>query len=290
MSNLKIIGEIGINHNGSLDTALRLIDMAKVAGCDYVKFQKRDVELAVPQHMRDVSKETPWGVMTYLEYKWRMEFDRYEYDIIDNHCRDIGMPWFASVWDIPSIRFMESYDPPAWKIPSACLTDCALLAEADGLGQVIISTGMSTPEQIQHAVGHLRGDSIIMHANSTYPCPPEDLNLKCILWLKEYFPLFGIGYSGHEVGLAPTLAAVALGATWIERHITLDRTMWGTDQAASVEKGGLTKLVKDIRLIERSLGDGIKRVTEGELGPMKKMRRERVCNVSSPSESKAMIQ
>lgn len=277
MSSIKLIAEIGINHSGSVDTALRLIDMAQEAGCDVVKFQKRSVELSVPDHMRNVPKETPWGSMTYLEYKKLMEFGAFEYDIIDAYCRGKGISWFASVWDIPSLVFVkERYEVPFWKIPSASLTYCELLdAMKKRPEPVILSTGMSTPEQIRHAVSHLGRDNLVlMHCNSSYPCLPEDLNLRCILWLKEEFPHATVGYSGHEVGLAPTLAAVALGATFVERHITLDRTAWGTDQAASVEKSGLTRLVKDIRLIERSLGDGVKRITEDEVGGMKKLRPE----------------
>lgn len=270
-----IIGEIGINHNGDVDTAKRLIDAARIAGCDAVKFQKRTPELCVPESQRDILRETPWGVMTYMDYRTRIEFGADEYDEIDMYCRDRSMTWFVSCWDTESVLFMQRYDLPCFKIASATLTDDTLLGMILEFGRpVILSTGMSTMGQIRHAVGLLNLASLLLaHTTSTYPCQPEEINLRMIGTLMKEFDC-PVGYSGHEIGLQISLAAVARGACFIERHITLDRALWGSDQAASVEPQGLIRLVRDIRIIEAALGDGVKRVTEGEQAAMQRLRRE----------------
>lgn len=272
-----VVGEIGINHNGDLDTALALIDAAAEAGCDAVKFQKRTPEICTPRDQWDVERDTPWGRMTYIDYRHKVEFGEDEYRAIDEHCATRGIDWFASPWDTQAVAFLEKFDVPAHKVASASLTDDELLRAVRATGRtVVLSTGMSTPQQIRHAVEVLGSANILLcHATSTYPAKAEELNLRVINTLREEYPNVPIGYSGHETGLQTTLAAVALGATFVERHITLDRAMWGSDQAASVEPGGLARLVRDIRTIETALGDGVKRVYDSELGPMKKLRRVR---------------
>ena len=270
-----ITGEIGINHNGDLENAFALIDAAVAAGCDAVKFQKRTPEICTPRDQWDIERDTPWGRMTYIDYRHRVEFDEDGYRAIDEYCRKRGIHWFASPWDTEAVDFLEKFDLPAYKVASASLTDDELLRALRATGRtVILSTGMSTPQQIRHAVEVLGSENILMcHATSTYPAKAEELNLRMIHTLQAEYPNVPIGYSGHETGLQTTLAAVALGAVFVERHITLDRAMWGSDQAAAVEPGGLDRLVRDIRTIEQSLGDGVKRVYPGELGPMKKLRR-----------------
>lgn len=270
-----VTGEIGINHNGEVENAFRLIDAAATAGCDAVKFQKRTPEVCTPRDQWDIERDTPWGRMSYIDYRHRIEFGEQEYAQIDAYCKDRGIAWFASPWDVESVDFLERFDVPAHKVASASLTDDELLRRLRGTGRaVILSTGMSTPAQIRHAVEVLGPENIVMcHATSTYPAKAEELNLRMIQTLQREFPEVPIGYSGHETGLQTTLAAVALGAVFVERHITLDRAMWGSDQAASVEPGGLERLVRDIRVIEASLGDGVKKVYEGELAAMKKLRR-----------------
>lgn len=272
-----VVGEIGINHNGDLGNAFALIDAAAEAGCDAVKFQKRTPEICTPRDQWDIERDTPWGRMTYIDYRHRVEFGEAEYRSIDEHCAKRGIDWFASPWDTEAVAFLEKFDVPAHKVASASLTDDELLRALRATGRtVVLSTGMSTPKQIRHAVEVLGSDNILLcHATSTYPAKAEELNLRVINTLQEEYPNVPIGYSGHETGLQTTLAAVALGATFVERHITLDRAMWGSDQAASVEPGGLARLVRDIRTIETALGDGIKRVYDSELGPMKKLRRVR---------------
>ena len=269
-----IIAEIGINHNGSLDIAKKLIDAAAVAGCDAVKFQKRTPELCVPLDQRDIPRETPWGLMTYFEYRQRMEFDTAEYRAIDEYCRAKGLQWFASCWDEGAVDFMEQFEPVCYKIASATLTDATLLDRIRATGRpVMLSTGMSTMEQIEEAVARFdHSRLLISHATSTYPCRPEELNLRMIPVLQERFEV-PVGYSGHEVGLQTTYAAVVLGACFVERHITLDRAMWGSDQAASVEPSGFMRLVRDIRIIEQAMGDGVKRVYDSELPAMKRLRK-----------------
>lgn len=269
-----IVAELGINHNGDLDLARRLIDAAVHAGVDAVKFQKRTPELCVPPQQRDLMRDTPWGYISYLEYRKRVEFGPDEYAAIDGHCRSVGVPWFASVWDEPSVDFLEPFAPIGYKIPSAALTDKGLLQHARATGRpIVLSTGMSTMEQIREAVDVLGEDNLILlHATSTYPCEPDELNLMMIQTLRQEFSC-PIGYSGHEVGLVPSVVAVALGACMVERHITLDRAMWGSDQAASVEPGGFERLVKYIRVTEKALGDGIKRVYESEMSSLRRLRR-----------------
>lgn len=270
-----ITGEIGINHNGELSNAFALIDQAAAAGCDAVKFQKRTPEVCTPRDQWEIERDTPWGRMTYIDYRHRVEFGVEEYAAIDEYARQRGIAWFASPWDTESVDFLEQFDVPAHKVASASLTDDELLRRLRATGRtIILSTGMSTPRQIRHAVEVLGSDNIVLcHATSTYPAKPSELNLRMIHTLQAEFPNVPIGYSGHETGLQTTLAAVALGATFVERHITLDRAMWGSDQAASVEPPGLQRLVRDIRTISESLGDGVKKIYDGELAAMKKLRR-----------------
>jgi N-acetylneuraminate synthase len=270
-----VIAEIGINHNGSLPLAKRLIDGAVLAGCDAVKFQKRTPEKCVPRGQWGIERDTPWGRMTYIDYRYKVEFGEKEYAEIDRHCKERDILWFASCWDEDSVDFMEQFDPPCYKAASASLTDTRLLLKKRLTHRpLIISTGMSTAEEIDHAVSMVgRHNLLIAHSTSTYPCPPEELNLRMIQTLKTTYQECPIGYSGHEVGLSPTWAAVSLGATFVERHITLDRAMWGSDQAASVEISGFIRLVSNIRDIEKAMGDGVKRVYEGEMSQRKKLRR-----------------
>ena len=270
-----ITGEIGINHNGDLANAIALIDKAVDAGCDAVKFQKRTPEVCTPRDQWDVERDTPWGRMCYIDYRHRVEFGVEEYAAIDEHARHRGIAWFASPWDIGSVDFLEGFEVSAHKVASACLTDDELLRRLRATGRtVILSTGMSTMRQIRHAVEVLGSDNIILcHATSTYPAQTSELNLKMIFTLQGEFPNVPIGYSGHETGLQTTLAAVAMGATFVERHITLDRSMWGSDQAASVEPQGLARLVRDVRVISEAMGDGVKQIYDGERTAMKKLRR-----------------
>jgi len=269
-----VIAEIGLNHNGSVETALQLIDVAANAGCQAVKFQKRTPEISTPEHMKETPRETPWGTMTYLDYRYKVEFEKDEYEQIAAYCHSKGMDWFASPWDEPSVDFLEQQGVMAYKIASASVTDLSMLAKIRETGKpVILSTGMSTIEQIDAAVETLGKDNlIVLHATSTYPLPPEEANLRMIPTLMERYSV-PTGYSGHEPGLQISLAAVALGACVVERHITLDRTMWGSDHAASLEPQGLDHLVRDIRIIETGLGDGVKRVFPGEMAPLSKLRR-----------------
>ena len=272
MNTTKIIAEIGINHNGSVDIAKRLIDAASLAGCDYVKFQKRTPEICVPDHQKSVMRSTPWGEMTYLDYKYKVEFEKEEYDEIDSYCKEKGIGWFASVWDQPSSEFMSQY-VDITKIPSALITDLDLCKRArQDSNTLLISTGMSEESEIIDCIRACNPD-VVMHTNSSYPSPIGELNLNYIKTLQETHPDREIGYSGHEYGLVTTFAAVALGATWVERHITLDRTMWGSDHLASVEPQGLIKLVKGIRDVEMSFGSGGPRVCAGvELDKRKSLR------------------
>jgi N-acetylneuraminate synthase len=269
-----VVAEIGINHNGDVDLAKKLIGAAVRAGAQAVKFQKRTPELTVPPHQRDLPRETPWGLMTYGAYRERLEFGQEEYEEIDAFCRSAGIAWFASCWDEEAVDFIDQFDPPCNKIASACLTDDALLAHTRAKGRpIVLSTGMSSLDQIDQAVNVLgREDLVLMHTTSTYPSSPEELNLLVIPRLAERYEV-PIGYSGHEVGLAPTLAAVVIGACAVERHLTLDRAMWGSDQAASVEPQGFSRLVRDIRVYEAARGDGEKRVYDSERPVMERLRR-----------------
>ncbi len=270
-----VIAEIGINHNGSLEMAKQMIEGAARAGCDAVKFQKRTPELCVPRDQWHLERETPWGRMTYIDYRHKVEFGWHEYAEIDRFCREQGILWFASCWDEPSVDFIEQFDPPMYKAASASLTDHDLLRAMKATGKPLaISTGMSTMDEIEGAVMAIGlGRLLVAHATSTYPCPSSELNLRMIDTLKRKYPIAPIGYSGHEPGLAPTLAAVALGACFVERHVTLDRALWGSDQAASVEMVGLERLVRDLRTVEQALGDGVKRVYASELSSRRKLRR-----------------
>lgn len=275
MNKTYIIAEIGINHNGSMEIAKKLIDVAAVAGCDAVKFQKRNPDVCVPEHQKGVMRETPWGTMTYLEYKYKVEFEKEEYDEIDRYCKERGIEWSASPWDLDSLKFLDQYDLPFIKIPSAMITNEQLIRESARTGKrIIFSSGMSTLEETDQAVEWMReerADFALLHCNSAYPAPIEDLNLSCIQTLKDRYGC-EVGYSGHEFRLGTTVAAVYLGATILERHITLDRSMWGSDHLASIEPQGLIKLVSGVRELERAYGDGIKRVTDGELLSRKKLR------------------
>ena len=270
-----IIAEIGINHNGSIKTALKLIEEAAKAGCNAVKFQKRTPEICTPRDQWEIMRDTPWGRMSYIDYRYKVEFGEKEYALIDEFCKEKHIIWFASCWDEPSVDFMEKFNPLLYKAASASLTDISLLKKKKATGKpLILSTGMSTMDEIFHAVDEIGTDNImIAHSTSAYPCPLEQLNLKMIPELNKLFPKVPIGYSGHETGLATTVAAVVLGANFIERHFTIDRAMWGSDQAASVEPTGMAKLVKDIRDVETALGDGVKKLYDSEIGQRAKLRR-----------------
>ena len=269
-----IIAEIGINHNGDIEIAKQLMDVAVETGCDAVKFQKRTPEICVPEEQKSIPRETPWGTMTYFEYKKRIEFEQKEFEQIDAYAKKIGIDWFASPWDVPSVDFLESFNVPCQKIASACLTDSELLTAINKTKTTtILSTGMSSIEEIDKAVSLLNNVPLaIAQATSTYPAEASELNLRAIQTFAEKYKV-PVGYSGHERGLQVTIAAVALGATFIERHITLDRSMWGTDHSASLEPEGLKKLVRDIRIIELALGDGKKKVYDSEIPIRAKLRR-----------------
>lgn len=270
-----VIGEIGINHNGDIEIAKKLIDVAEASGCNAVKFQKRTPELCVPMAQRTQMRDTPWGYITYMEYREKTEFGQAEYEEIDRHCREVGIAWFASCWDEPSVDFMQRFNIPCYKIASATLTDDNLLKHTRATGKpIVLSTGMSTLAEIDHAVEILgTKDLILLHAVSTYPAHYNELNLRAIQTLRDRYKV-PVGYSGHETGIASTVAAVALEACAVERHITLDRAMWGSDHAASLEPSGLTRLVRDIRLVESSLGDGEKKVIDRELPIIARLRRK----------------
>jgi len=269
-----VIAEVGINHNGSVQVAKDLMSAAHEAGVDAVKFQKRTPEICVPDHQKGQIRDTPWGYISYLDYRYKVEFDQKEYEEIDAYAKELGIDWLASSWDLPSLAFIDAFNPPAHKVPSALLTDHELLRGLKDTGKpVILSTGMSTMEEIDDAVAVLDTDNLLIcHTTSSYPCPPEELNLKMIQTLSDRFNC-PIGYSGHEVGLVPSAVAVAMGACLVERHVTLDRAMWGSDQAASVEPQGIRTLVKYIRVTEKALGDGEKQVYDSEKSSLNKMRR-----------------
>ena len=268
-----VVAEIGINHNGELDVARQLIAAAAAAGCDAVKFQKRTVDVVYTADELARPRESPFGT-TNGDLKRGLEFGDEEYRAIAAICSEHGLLWFASCWDEASVDFIAAFDPPCFKIASASLTDTDLLRHHRPHGKpILLSTGMSTLAEIDHAVEVLgTEDLILLHTTSTYPTAIDELNLRTIDTLAERYDV-PVGYSGHEVGLAPSIAAAALGACVIERHITLDRAMWGSDQAASVEPQGVQRLVRDIRAIERALGDGVKRVHESELEVRDKLRR-----------------
>jgi len=271
-----LIAEIGINHNGDLQIAKKLIDAVFACEWDCVKFQKREPEVCVPKDRWDVIKDTPWGRMKYIDYKRRLEFGKKEYDYIDKYCKEKPIDWTASVWDAPSLKFIANYDVPFIKIPSAKLTDKELLIEACKTGKpLIVSTGMSTIEEIDEAVNILEKYNplqyVLMHCHSAYPAPQHELNLKCIQTLRERYKC-PVGYSGHEFNLQPTIYAAVLGVRVIERHVTLSHKMWGTDQASSLEVMGMDILRKRTRDIGKTLGNGVKKVTETEKLVRKKLR------------------
>ncbi|MCI0803099.1 MAG: N-acetylneuraminate synthase family protein [Chloroflexi bacterium] len=269
-----IVGEIGINHNGDIEIVKKLVDVAAETGLNAVKFQKRTPELCVPRDQWDIERDTPWGVMKYIDYRHKVEFNQSEYQEISDYCAAKGVDWFASPWDEEAVDFLEGFDVPCYKIASASVTDIPLLEKIRSTGRpVIMSSGMSTMDEIRAGVDALgRENLLICHSTSAYPCDPTELNLRMIGTLAEEFGV-PIGYSGHETGLSTTVAATVLGACLVERHITLDRAMWGSDQSASVEPQGVARLVRDIRVVESALGDGVKKVYDSELGVMQKLRR-----------------
>jgi N-acetylneuraminate synthase len=269
-----VIAEIGINHNGSVELAKQLIDGAVDAGCNAVKFQKRTPELCVPREQWGILRETPWGVLSYMDYRRKTELGFAEYSEIAEYCASRHIPWFASCWDTESVAFIERFNPPCHKVASACITDLPLLRRLAATNKpIIVSTGMSTFDEIERAV-HALGqcDLLVAHSTSTYPCPAEELNLRMIHTLRRRFPERPIGYSGHEPDFVSTWAAVAMGATFVERHITLDRGMWGSDQAASLDLAGFKHLVANIRRVETALGDGVKRLQPGEIPVRNRLR------------------
>ncbi len=270
-----LIAEVGINHNGDLQIAKRLVDAAFACNWSCVKFQKRNPELAVPEHQKGVERDTPWGKMTYIEYKHHIEFGAEEYTYIDNYCKHKPLDWTVSVWDFDSLHFSLKYDLPFLKLPSAMLTNDDLLVETAKTGlPLIVSTGMSTIEEVDHTVNLLEKHAksfAIMHTNSSYPSKLEDLNLNVIPALIERYKCT-VGYSGHEFGLTPTVLAVALGAKVIERHVTLSQEMWGTDQSASVELMGMDMLRKRVTEALMALGSPHKRITEAEIPIRRKLR------------------
>jgi len=268
-----VVAEIGLNHNGDIKIAKKLIDMAVKAGCQAVKYQKRTPDICVPENQKNKMRETPWGYITYLEYKKKIEFGNEEYTEIDRYCKEKNILWFASPWDIPSVDFLEGYALPCYKIASALLTDISMLERIKETRMpIILSTGMSTMEQIKKAVGILGEDNLIItHCNSSYPAPDNELNLRIIHTLKKEFDC-PIGYSGHETGMIPTLIAMGMGIALVERHITLDRGMWGTDQSASLSPVGLGYICDAAKYINDYLGDGVKRVLDSEKIVMKKLR------------------
>ena len=268
-----IAAELGINHNGDVEIAKQLIDVAVEAGCDAVKFQKRTIEIVYSKEELQKPRESPWGT-TFEDQKRGLEFGQEEYQIIDEYCRAKNILWFTSCWDEDSVDFIDAFDPPCYKIASASLTDDSLLKHTRSKGKpILLSTGMSTLEQIHHAVDILgEEDLILLHCTSTYPSKLEELNLNVITTLKQEFSC-PIGYSGHEIGVSSSIVAAVLGACVVERHLTLDRAMYGSDQAASLEPQGMKKLVRDIKELPTILGDGKKRVYKSELPIIQKLRR-----------------
>ena len=248
---MNLIAEIGINHNGDIEICKNLIYCAKVSGFNYVKIQKRNPDKCVPEEQKTKMRETPWGTMTYLEYKKRIEFNEEQIKELISYADEINITMFSSVWDTDSVDLMAKYTKIG-KIPSALITDLELCSYARSkFDKLIISTGMSTENEIEKCITLCNPD-IVMHSNSTYPCPPEDLNLRYITWLKDKYSDKDIGYSGHESGIIPTLATIPLGVTWIERHVTMDKCMWGSDQKASLDIQEMFELVKNIKIIEKS--------------------------------------
>jgi len=271
-----MIAEIGINHNGDLSIAKKLVDAAFACNWNCVKFQKRDPDICVPEHQKNVMRETPWGKITYLEYRYKVEFGHKEYDYIDRYCKEKPVLWTASAWDMPSLEFILKYNVPFIKVPSAKLTELEFLRQVAKSGKpIMLSTGMSSVEEVDCAVNVLERESssdyLLMHTNSTYPTPEKDINLLIIQFLKNRYKCI-VGYSGHEYDLEPTVIAVVMGARVIERHVTLSHSLWGTDQFASLEIHAMNMLYKRIKNIDVIIGDGIKRVTEKEYEIRKKLR------------------
>ena len=262
-----LIGEIGVNHNGSLENALALIAMAKACGCDMVKFQKRTPKICVPEHKKSEIRDTPWGEMTYFEYKEKIEFGKQEFDQIDNYCRELDIPWSASAWDLPSQDFVSNYKVKFNKVASAMNTNIEFIKKVASEGLLtFFSTGMATYDDLDESIGVFLESGtpiVLLHTVSTYPAQEEELNLRVIHELQDRYNL-PVGYSGHESSVSPSLIAASLGAVVIERHITLDRAMWGTDQAASLEARGLSELSSILKKLPIVLGDGVKRFLESE--------------------------
>jgi len=270
-----VVAEIGINHNGDLRLAKQLIDVAASAACNAVKFQKRTPELCVPISQRSTMRETPWGYISYMEYREKVEFGLEQYQEIDKHCKQHEIMWFASCWDHPSVDFIQQFNVPCYKIASATMNDDELLRKTRSAKKpIVLGTGMSSISDVDHAVEVLgKQELVLLHAVSTYPADYGELNLRAIPAMRGRYSI-PVGYSGHETGIPSSVAAVALGACIVERHITLDRAMWGSDQAASLEPNGITRLVRDIRLIERSMGTGEKRILDRELPIIQRLRRK----------------
>jgi N-acetylneuraminate synthase len=275
-----VIAEIGINHNGDMELAKRLIAVASAAGCNAVKFQKRTVDLVYTPEELAKPRESPFGT-TNGDLKRALEFSAHDYQEIDAYCKALDMPWLVSCWDEESLDVMRQFALPCFKIASALLTDDSLLRKTRATGKpIVLSTGMSTLEEIDHAVSVLgEQELILLHACSAYPARYEELNLRVIPELRKRYGV-PVGYSGHETGIPSSVAAVVMGACCVERHITMDRAMWGSDHAASLEPNGITRLVRDIRLIEKSLGDGVKRVYDSEIAAANKLRRLRPAAVT----------
>lgn len=269
-----VIAEIGINHNGDINICKKMIDMAVECGCDAVKFQKRTPDICVPENQKNVSRDTPWGTMTYLEYRKRIEFEEKEYKEIDDYCKKKGIIWFASPWDVPSVDFLEKFNVSCYKVASACITDKELLSRIKDTGKpIILSTGMSTMEQINDSVKFIGEDHLILlHCTSTYPAKDNEHSLNVIKTLRKHFNC-PVGYSGHESGVWATIVAASIGACVLERHITLDRAMYGSDQAASLEKKGLETICKIARIIPNYLGQETKKVFDSEKPLINKLRR-----------------
>ena len=269
------IGEIGINHNGDMQITKKLIDAVSACGWHCAKFQKRNPDVCVPEHQKSVMRETPWGTMTYLDYKYEVEFDKDEYDYISKYCAEKPVDWSASVWDLDSLKFLSDYDLPFIKIPSAMTTNELLVSETAKVGvPIIMSTGMCELKEVDDAVNNVlkhNSNLVLMHTNSSYPTPREEINLNLIPFLKERYDC-PIGYSGHEEDLEPTVIAVALGATVIERHITLSHDMWGTDQKSSLEVMAMDMLYKRVKDISKIMGKAEKTVTPSEVAIRKKLR------------------
>ena len=273
--NVYTIAEIGINHNGDINLAKKLIDAAYVTGWDCVKFQKRTPDICVPEHQKNIERDTPWGKMKYIDYKHKIEFEKNEYDIINEYCKSKPIDWTVSVWDLPSLEFILNYDVPFIKIPSAHITNLSLIEEvAKTKIPLMISSGMSTLEEVDDAVQIIKShhnEVVLMHCNSTYPSPEDELNLKVIQSFKKRYD-FTIGYSGHEYSVEPTVIAAILGAEYIERHVTLDHDMWGTDQKSSLEIDGMDRLIRRLKSLEKIMGDGIKKLSTSEMEVKKRLR------------------